>query len=77
MKKMMKIAFLDVLIIRDKTNNTYKTTLYKKPTNTNLYMLYESNQSRQYTIGLIRTLVIRILLICSTISHKETELNTL
>ncbi|CAM4855531.1 unnamed protein product [Rotaria socialis] len=72
-----EIAFLDVLIIRDKTNNKYTTTLYKKPTNTNLYMLYESNQSRQYKIGLIRTLVIRILLICSTISHQETELNTL
>ena len=38
-----QIAFLDVLIIKDKINNKYITTVYRKPTNTNLYLLYESN----------------------------------
>ncbi|CAF3431518.1 unnamed protein product [Rotaria socialis] len=69
-----KLAFLDVLVIRDNTTNKYVTTVYRKPTNTNLYLLYDSNQCRKYKLGLIRTLVIRILLICSTITHKDNEL---
>lgn len=71
-----KLAFLDVLIERDKKNNSYNTSLYRKPTNTNLYLLYESNQCREYKLGLIRTLVTRIYLICSTqeLIEKEIEL---
>ncbi|CAF1534998.1 unnamed protein product, partial [Didymodactylos carnosus] len=69
-----KLAFLDVLISRDNINNKYNTTIYRKPTNTNLYLLYESNQCREYKIGLIRTLIIRILLICSTEELKNDEL---
>ena len=72
-----QIAFLDLLIIKDKINNKYITTLYKKPANIRPYLLYESNQCRQYKIGLIRTLVIRILLMCSTTSYQGIELNTL
>ena len=78
-----KLAFLDVLVIRDVTKDKYLTTLYRKPTNTNLYLLYESNQCRRYKIGLIRTLTIRILRICSNeqlrgkeiITMKETLIN--
>ena len=68
-----KLSFLDVLIQRDNLNNVYKTSLYRKPTNANLYLLYESNQSRKYKLSLIRTLVIRIHLICSTDELKESE----
>ena len=71
------LAFLDVLVIRDDVKDKYITTLYRKPTNTNLYLLYESNQCRRYKIGLIRTLAIRILLICSTTEHKERQLKLL
>ena len=70
-----KLAFLDVLVIRDNTTNKYTTTIYRKPTNTNLYLLYDSNQCRKYKLGLIRTLVIRILLICSTPTYKNNELS--
>ena len=69
-----KLAFLDVLINRDNLNNKYNTTIYRKPTNTSLYLLYESNQCREYKLSLIRTLVIRILLICSTNELKNDEL---
>ena len=69
-----KLAFLDVLIHRDGINNDYKTTLYRKPTNTNLYLLYESNQCREYKLSLIRTLVIRIHRICSTNDFKNEEI---
>jgi hypothetical protein len=68
-----KLAFLDVLISRNSSNNKYDTTIYRKPTNTNLYLLYESNQCREYKLSLIRTLVIRILLICSTDELKNEE----
>ena len=72
-----KLAFLDVLVLRDETNDKYTTTLYRKPTNTNLYLLFESNQCRRYKIGLIRTLTIRILRICSNDEQKQIELTTM
>ena len=72
-----KLAFLDVLVTRDVTTDKYTTTIYRKPTNTNLYLLYESNQCRRYKIGLIRTLTIRILLICSTQKYITEELKTM
>ena len=72
-----RLPFLDVLVIRDNTIDKYVTTLYKKRRNTNLYLLYESNQCRKYKIGLIRSLVIRILLICSTDTHKDKEVTLL
>ena len=70
-----QLAFLDVLVTRDRHSNQYTTTIYRKPTNTNLYLLYESNQCRQYKISLIRTLVIRICLICSSETLKNIELD--
>ena len=69
-----KLAFLDVLVIRDHKRDECTTALYRKPTNTSLYLLYESNQCRRYKLGLIRTLTIRLLLICSTDEHKKREL---
>jgi hypothetical protein len=69
------LAFLDVLVIRK--DHQLLTTLYKKPTNTNLHMLWDSNQNRQYKLGLIKTLVIRILRICSTPEFVTEELNLL
>ena len=39
-----------------------------------LYLLYNSNRCCKYKLGLIRTLVIRILLIYSTDTHKNGEL---
>ena len=69
-----RLAFLDVLAIRDNKTDKYITTLYRKPTNTSLCLLYGSNQCRKYKLGLIRTLAIGILLICSTSTHKDIEL---
>ena len=69
-----KLAFLDVLVICDNKTDKYITTLYRKPTNTSLYLLYEGNQCRKYKLGLIHTLGIRTLLICSTSTHKDNEL---
>ena len=50
--------------------------MYRKPTHTGLYLLWDSNQSCRYQLGLIKTLVIRIYRICSTkeIINKELDL---
>ena len=66
---------MDVLIIPE--NNSYTTTIYKKPTATNLYLLYDSNQPRKYKLGLIRSLYIRILRICSNERYVRIETNNL
>ncbi|CAF3033919.1 unnamed protein product [Rotaria sp. Silwood2] len=69
------IEFLDVLVTREQ--NRLITSLYRKPTHTGLYMLWDSCQSRRYKLGLIRTLVIRIYRICSTEEIVNKELNLL
>jgi hypothetical protein len=69
------ISFLDVLVTQDEDKLT--TSLYRKPTHTGLYMLWDCNQNRRYKIGLIKTLVIRIYRICSTTSLINKELQLL
>ncbi len=69
------IAFLDVRVTREE--NQLITSLYRKPTRTGLYMLWDSCQNRRYKLGLIRTLVIRIYRICSTERAIKKELNVL
>ena len=68
------IAFLDVLVTQEQEKLT--TSLYRKPTHTGLYLLWDSSQNRRYKIGLIKTLVIRIYRICSSkeIINKELSL---
>ena len=68
------IAFLDVLVTEEEEKLT--TSLYRKPTHTGLYLLWDSSQNRRYKIGLIKTLVIRIYRICSSkeIINKELSL---
>ena len=66
-----QLPFLDVSVIRE--NNQHTTTLYRKPTHTDLYLLWESNQCREYKLGLIKTLIVRILRICSTPQHIQEE----
>jgi sugar-specific transcriptional regulator TrmB len=69
------IAFLDVLVTRE--DNQLVTSLYRKPTHTDLYMLWDSSQNRRYKLGLIKTLVIRIYRICSTKKIIKEELDRL
>jgi len=72
-EKNKQLPFLDVLITREDDQHT--TSLYRKPTHTDLYLLWESNQCRKYKLGLIKTLTVRVLRICSTpqLIAKETE----
>ncbi|CAF1454439.1 unnamed protein product, partial [Didymodactylos carnosus] len=72
-----QLPYLDVMIMTNSNDRRYDTTLYKKPTDTGLYLLYESNQCRRYKQGLIKTLTVRILRICSTPQLIETQLKRL
>ena len=68
------IAFLDVLVTQEEEKLT--TSLYRKPTHTRLYLLWDSSQNRRYKIGLIKTLVILTYCTCSRkeIVNKELDL---
>ncbi|CAF2071453.1 unnamed protein product [Rotaria magnacalcarata] len=71
------IPFLDVLVTIDNVHNQLTTSLYRKPTHTGLYLLWDSSQGRRYKIGLIKTLVTRIYRICSTKEIIQKEINQL
>ncbi|CAF0778504.1 unnamed protein product [Didymodactylos carnosus] len=45
--------YLDAMIMRNNNDRRYDTTLYKKPTDTGLYLLYESNQCRRYKLDIL------------------------
>ena len=69
-----KIAFLDVLV--ERVNNTFTTTVYRKPTFNGLYVRWESFCSRRRKTNLIATLTNRALKICSA-SKLDGELNNI
>ena len=52
-EKYDQIAVLFVLTTHDTIIKNFATTLYKKRSNTDLYLLCGNNQLRQYKIGLI------------------------
>jgi len=66
-----RLPFLDLLIIR--SNNKFVTTVYRKPTTTNLYLLYDSSQARKYKLGLIKSLYVRSLRLCSDYTYLKIE----
>ena len=47
MEKYNKLAFLDVMVIRN-TNDTINTTIYRKPTNTDIYINWHSHSPLQW-----------------------------
>ena len=69
-----KIAFLDVMIERE--NNRLKTTVYCKPTHTNLYLNFRSNHHPRIKFGIVQCLKHRAKKICSE-ETVETELELL
>ena len=57
-----RLAFLDVLVTRE--NNTFCTSLYRKPTFSGLYSNFESFMPETYKKGLIYTLLHRAFVLC-------------
>ena len=59
-----KITFLDVLIIRTR-DNKLETTVFRKETNTDLYINWNSHAPIQWKRGSLKNLVHRSISICS------------
>ena len=68
-----KLNFLDVMI--ERVNLDLITYVYRKPTDTGLYLKWTSNQPRIYKISLIKCLCNRAKRICSTENLFKKELN--
>ena len=66
-----KIAFLDVQIMRN--NNTLETTVYRKPTHTNLYLNFRSHHHPRVKFGIVQCLTQR----ASSMDHEDEEMKLL
>ena len=67
-----KISFLDVMIERKDTH--LETSVYRKKTNSDLYMNWNSYSPRAWKIGTLRNLVRRAIMISSP-NNLQTELD--
>ena len=70
------IAMLDSQVSRDSTGKL-SFTVYRKPTHTDQYLQFASNQPLQHKLGVIRTLYHRSNTICSSKEAKDKEIHHL
>ena len=68
-----KIPFLDVLITRREDGNL-DTSVYRKPTNNNVYIHWMSYGPKQWKTGTLSGIIRRAYYICSTNEALQTEL---
>ena len=70
-----KLPFLDVEVTRDAESGIFQTAVYRKPTNTDWYLHYESYYPAHVKTGVIRTLLQRSRRICNSeeAATKETR----
>ena len=59
-----KISFLDVLMIRT-SNNKFETSVFKKSTNTDIYMNWSTHAPTYWKIATLKTLINRAKPICA------------
>ena len=69
-----KIAFLDVLL-RNEENGKVQTSVYRKPTNNNIYIHWQSYAPKQWKIGTLSGIIRRAYEICSTDESLKMELS--
>ena len=60
-----------------RTGDNIKTCVFKKPTNTNIYIHWNSFAPFQWKFSTLKTLVYRPYFVCSNNQHPESELNYL
>ena len=70
------ISFLDVKVTR-KSDGTFDTEVYRKKTDSNIYLGWDSFSTRSWKIGTLKGLFRRAFLICSTESALEKEIKHL
>ncbi len=68
------LAVLDAKITRDNLGKL-SFSVYRKPTHTDQYLQYSSNQPLQHKLGVIRTLVHHSNTICSNEAAQDYEIN--
>lgn len=73
-EKNQRLSFLDVQLIRN-DNNSVDTTVYRKPTDNNIYMRWDSFTPTTWRCGTLRSLLLRAYKICSTKQYRDIELN--
>ena len=77
MEKDGKLPFLDVLITRQPTGGKVDTSVYRKQTNTDIYMNWKSHAPSIWKIATLKSLLKRAFLISSTDVALEAELKHL
>ena len=70
-----KIPFLDITIIRN--NTTLSTTVYRKPTNSDIYIHWKAFAPSTWKRGTLRTLTRRAHIVCSSHPLLQDELHYL
>ena len=70
-----KIPFLDILIIRN--NNTLSTAVFRKPTNSDIYIHWKAFAPETWKRGTLRTLTRRAHIVCSSHTLIQQELQHL
>ena len=76
LEKFNKISFLNVLVSK-MIDGKLTTTVYRKPTNTDLYINWYSHSPNNWKVGTFTNLVRRAVDICSNDTLLETELKYL
>ena len=76
LEKYQRISFIDVSI-RRLTNGKLETTAFRKETNTDVYMNWNSHAPMQWKIGTLKNLVKRSIIICSDQHLLQKELDYL
>ena len=72
-EEQQKIPFLDVLL-KKRANGRLDTTVYRKPTNNNIYIHWNAYGPRQWKIGTLSGIIQRAYIICSTEEDRTAEL---
>ena len=75
-EKNESISFLDVSVIR-KSNGQFSTGVYRKATDTNIYINWKSFSPKAWKIGTLKGLFRRAYVVCSEKTTLEKEINHL
>ena len=67
------LPFLDVLVIRK--NKIIETTVYRKPTNSDIYLNWNSFSTKSWKQGTLRTIIKLAYVICSIKDFLQKELH--